>query len=168
MSARSSGTSEKKTFTATLEKMSEMDAAYVAIPFNVERVYGTKGRVKVKATFDGHPYRGIIVNMGTGSHIIGIRKDIREAIRKKPGDKIVVTIERDTEERIVAIPPDLQKALKGKAAAEKFFNTLSYTNRKEYVNWIIGAKKAETRERRIQDSVEKLLKGLKNPSMKAK
>ncbi|MEJ0055469.1 MAG: DUF1905 domain-containing protein [Bacteroidota bacterium] len=63
-----------------------MDAACVAVPLNVEKIFGTKGQVKVKATFDGHPYRGVITNMGTGSHCIGVRKDIRKAIGKKIGD----------------------------------------------------------------------------------
>lgn len=166
MATNTPDNAEKKVFTATLEKMSGMDAAYISIPFDVEKVYGTKGRVKVKATFDGHPYRGILANMGTGSHIIGVRKDIRAAISKKPGDKVKVTIELDTEERTITVPPDIAKALKANPAADKFFKTLSYTNRKEYVQWITDAKKDETRERRITESVQKLLKGLKNPSAK--
>lgn len=42
------------------------------------------------------PYAGSLVNMGTGCHIIGIRKDIRQAIGKQPGDSVRVTIKEDT------------------------------------------------------------------------
>ena len=58
------------------KKASDMDAAYVEIPFDVKQEFG-KGRVPVYATFDGEPYEGSLVRMGTPCHIIGIRKDIR-------------------------------------------------------------------------------------------
>ena len=162
-------TGKEKThkFTAVLEKPDDgMDTAYISMPFDVEEVYGTKGQVKVKALFDGQPYRGILVNMGTGSHIIGVRKDIRAAINKQVGDTVKVEITRDTEERVVDIPEDLLKAFKKSPKAEAFYNTLSFTNRKEYAVWISSAKKQETRDKRLAETIKKLLAGRKNPSEK--
>ncbi|MZQ99434.1 MAG: DUF1905 domain-containing protein [Acidaminobacter sp.] len=78
-------------FTAVIQKVPDLDGAYVEIPFDVKAVYG-KGRVKVHATFDGEPYDGSLVKMGTPCHIIGIRKDIRVKIGKQPGDTVSVTI----------------------------------------------------------------------------
>ena len=78
-------------FSATIKKNSDMDAAYIEIPLNVPEVFG-KGRVLVHATFDGEPYDGQLVRMGTPCHVIGIRKDIRAKIGKQPGDTIQVTI----------------------------------------------------------------------------
>jgi hypothetical protein len=78
-------------FEAEIKKVSGMDAAYIEIPFDVKAVFG-KGRVPVNATFDGVPYQGSIVRMGTPCHIIGIRKDIRAKIGKQAGDTIHVTI----------------------------------------------------------------------------
>lgn len=158
---------EKHAFRATLEKPSDgIDGAFITAPFDVEKEYGTRGQVKVKATFDGHPYRGILAPMGTGGHVIIVRKDIREAIGKTAGDKIDVTLEKDTEERILEIPDDLQALLKKNAPARKFFETLSYTNRKEYAVWIASAKKEETRLKRLDDTLTKLLAGKKNPTAK--
>lgn len=82
----------KKEFAAVIKKVPDMDGAYVEIPFDVKEVY-KKCRVKVHATFDGEPYDGIIVKMGTPCHILGIRKDIRKKIRKQPGDTVFVTVE---------------------------------------------------------------------------
>jgi len=156
-----------KNFIAVIENNDPAkDTAFVTIPFNVEEVFGTKGMVKVKATFDGFAYRGVIANMGTGCHVIGLRKDIRKAIHKGVGDKIQVTIERDTEERIVSLPDDLTDALAKNKKARTFFDSLSYTNRKEFVNWITSAKKIATREKRLNETIKKLLLGLKNPSHK--
>jgi len=78
-------------FDVEIKKVPDMDAAYIEIPFDVKAEFG-KGRVKVHATFDGEPYDGSIVKMGTPCHIIGIRKDIRAKIGKQPGDIIKVTL----------------------------------------------------------------------------
>ena len=84
-------------FDAIIQKNPDMDAAYVEIPFDVRAAFG-KGRVAVHATFDGAPYDGQLVRMGTPGHIIGIRKDIRARIGKQPGDRVRVTIrEREKE-----------------------------------------------------------------------
>jgi hypothetical protein len=84
-------------FDAKIMKVLDIDGAYVVFPYDVRSEFG-KGRVKVHATFDGEAYEGSIVNMGIknpdGSicYIIGLRKDIREKIRKNPGDEVKVTI----------------------------------------------------------------------------
>ena len=59
--------------------------------FDVKAAFG-RGRVAVRAEFDGYPYDGQLVRMGTPGHIIGIRKDIREKIGRQPGDTVHVTI----------------------------------------------------------------------------
>lgn len=82
-------------FDAIIKKVPDLDGAYVEIPFDVIAIF-KKGRVPVHTTFDGYPYDGSLVRMKTPCHIIGIRKSIREAIAKQPGDTVHVTlIERD-------------------------------------------------------------------------
>jgi uncharacterized protein YdeI (YjbR/CyaY-like superfamily) len=104
--------------------------------------------------------------MGTGCHIIIVRKDIRHAIGKAAGEYITVELERDTEERTVSVPPDLQDALSSHSKAKKSFDTLSYTNRKEYVAWITSARREETRVKRVLETIRKLSAGMKNPAQK--
>lgn len=68
-----------------------MDGAYIEFPYDVRQEFG-KGRVKVRAFFDGVPYDGSLVRMKTPRHIIGVRKDIRAQIGKQPGDTVHVEI----------------------------------------------------------------------------
>lgn len=84
----------KKTyaFDAVIIKEPDHGGAYVEIPFDVKEVFG-KSRVPVRATFDGEPYEGSLVKMGTACHILGVRKDIRQRLEKGPGDTIHVTLE---------------------------------------------------------------------------
>ena len=82
-----------------------------------------------------------------------VLKGIREKIGKNIGDTIEVILEHDTKEREIDAPADLKKALKA-SKLDKDFAKLSYTHRKEYVQWVEGAKKAETRENRIVKAIE--------------
>lgn len=78
-------------FDAVIQEVEGIDGAYIEFPYDVKEAFG-KGRVKVHASFDGYPYDGSLVKMKTPCHIIGIRKDIRAAIQKQPGDQIHVIL----------------------------------------------------------------------------
>ena len=77
-------------FRAPLIQNDGMDAAYVEVPYDIKALFG-KGRLLVHATFDGIPYDGQIVKMGTPCYIIGVRKDIRKQIGKSFGNMVHVT-----------------------------------------------------------------------------
>ena len=85
-------------FDALLHETSDNGGAYVVFPWNIRTEFG-KGRVKVRALFDGVPYEGSVVNMGVknpdGSvcYVIGVRKAIREALGKGGGDTLRVVVE---------------------------------------------------------------------------
>jgi uncharacterized protein YdeI (YjbR/CyaY-like superfamily) len=73
-----------------------------------------------------------------------------------------VVVWKDEEERVVAIPAPFKALLKQEgqlAALEK----LSYSHRREYVRWIEGAKREETRLNRMAKAVAMLKKGVKTP-----
>ncbi len=72
----------------------------------------------------------------------------------------------DFEKRLVVAPIELGKLFTKHKEAQEFFSSLSFSNQKEYVSWIEGAKKEETRKRRLETALEKLLAGKKNPSEK--
>lgn len=79
-------------FDAEIKKVPDIDGAYVEFPFDVREVFN-KGRVKVKAYFDGVPYEGSLVRMKTPCHILGLRKDIRKEIQKQAGDWVHVSVQ---------------------------------------------------------------------------
>lgn len=69
-------------------------------------------------------------------------------------------------EKTVSVPEEVKILFKKNKPAGMFFNTLSFTNKKEYVQWIAGAKKEETKSQRLDSFMEKLSTGKKNPSAK--
>ena len=142
-------------FEAEIKKVDGKDASYIEIPFDVEKEFGAK-RIKVKASFDGIEYRGSIVKMGLPCYMIGLTKDIRNKIGKTYGDTVKVIVERDVEERIIEIPEELKLRFNDNKEAYDFYNDLSYSQKKKYVTWINSAKKKETFEKRIKDTIIKL------------
>jgi uncharacterized protein YdeI (YjbR/CyaY-like superfamily) len=72
----------------------------------------------------------------------------------------------DFEKRIIALPIELDKILAAHDEARDFFSTLSVINQKEYLSWIQGAKKEETKLKRLEATLQKLLAGKNNPSEK--
>lgn len=134
----------------------------VEFPFDMTEVFGKKS-VKVKITYDGVPYRGLLKSMGGGKVYCLIRKEIRQQIGKNPGDLVKVTVEEDMEERIVEVPVELEDALKSNRQAGEIFEKLSYTCKKEYARWIAEAKREETKKNRLSKAVEMLLAGKKSP-----
>ncbi len=97
LSDRSIMNAKKYEFDAVIHEVKEKGGAYVAFPYDVREEFGA-GRAKVHVEFDGEPYDGSVVNMGVkdqdGSvcYIIGVRKDIREKIKKQPGDTVHVLV----------------------------------------------------------------------------
>jgi Bacteriocin-protection, YdeI or OmpD-Associated/Domain of unknown function (DUF1905) len=151
----------KKSFSGPIENPGG-GGAFVRVPFDVEEAFGSK-RPKVKATIDGQAHRGRLVRMGSEDHMLLILKEIREKIGKSFGDVVQVTVEADTEVRVVTVPPDLARELKKSGAAQSTFEKLSYTHQKEYVRWIEEAKRPDTRRARVAKTVEMLKQGTRAP-----
>ncbi len=144
----------KQTIKVKLEKHEKMEATGITIPFDVEEVFGGK-RVPIKATVNGAEYRGAIVRM-SGKYMLGIPKVFREAAGIKAGDNIVVTLERDVDERTVTIPSDLANELKKDRALKDAWDKLSFTIRKENARDLEEAKRPETRARRLEKTLAML------------
>jgi len=148
-------------FKATIEAAGA-GGAYVIFPFNVEKEFGAKGKVPVKATFNRVPYVGTLMRYGSPSHMLVVLKAIREQIGNGPGDVVDVVLWKDDAERTLETPPDFAKRLT-EVKLIATFEMLSYSHRREYCHWITEAKKDETRLNRIQKAVSILRESSKTP-----
>jgi hypothetical protein len=128
---------------------------FITVPFSVEKVFGTKARVPVSGTINGFPYRTSILPQ-EGVHYLPVNKQMQAGAQAKAGDMVSVTMDVDKAERVVELPPELKEILRKDAKSAAFFDGLSYTHRKEYADWIAGAKRPETKEARLKKAVEML------------
>ena len=139
-----------RTYTTTLQCGAMMCA--VPVPFDPKAVFG-KVRAPVKVTLNGYTYRSTIADMGDGPWI-PLRRSNREAARVEPGAPVEVTLELDTDKREVTPPDDLVAALKAHPTAWEGWNLLSFTFQRENAEGVEGAKRTETRLKRIDLAVE--------------
>jgi hypothetical protein len=130
--------------------------AYVVLPADVVAALGGVGRLRVTGTLGGVDFASSTMATGGGAVCLGVHKATRQAAGVNVGDRVDVTVERDDRPREVAVPDDLAAALAADEPAATVFARLSFTHRREYTEWIEGAKKPETRARRVTQTLERL------------
>ena len=142
-----------KRFTVQLERV-QKTATMFRVPFDLEEAFG-RARPPVKVTIRGHTWRttpGVYDGVG---HIV-VNREVKAATGVDAPERVRVELELDTEPRTVRVPADLRQALRADDAAWKAFSKLSFTHRREYVEWVDEAKRPETRARRIAATVERV------------
>jgi Bacteriocin-protection, YdeI or OmpD-Associated/Domain of unknown function (DUF1905) len=144
-----------KRFTVGLERV-QKTATMFRVPFDLKEAFG-KARPPVKVTIRGYTWRttpGVYGGVG----YVGVNREVKAATGVDAPDRVRVTMELDTEPRTVRVPPDLRAALRDDGAGEAAFAKLSFTHRREYVEWVEEAKRPETRARRIAETVDRVKK----------
>lgn len=144
-------------FTVKLLGQKGSQVAAMKPPFDVVEVFQRKGRVPVKGTINGFPFRSSLMNMGNG-HMMAVNAQLRSEAKCKAGDTVDVVMELDEEARAVEVPDYLKKIIAFDPAAKESWSKLSFTHQKEYVREIDGAKRPETREKRIAAMMDALRK----------
>lgn len=144
-------------FDAIIQQPSDgSPGAYILFPYDTLTCFGKKNRIPIECTFDGISYLGSITDMGAGP-CIGVLKAIREKLGKKPGESIHVAVWQDISERVIEPPPDLAVALNANPIANQTWLKLSYSHKREYAQYILTAKKEETRRLHVLKTIEYLI-----------
>lgn len=138
-------------------QVDEGTATFIEVPLDVRAVFG-RARPPVRGTIAGHPFRSTIAPYGSGFYL-PVNRALRESAGVAAGDVVTVELELDDQPRTVEPPPDLAAALSADPEARAAFERLSYTHRREYVQWIIEAKREATRQRRVADTLHRLTAG---------
>jgi len=146
-------------FEGTLKQ--EGSGTLLEVPFDVRAAFG-KARAPVRGTVNGHPFRTTVAVYG-GRYFLGFRREIREAAGFGDGDRLSVVLELDDEPRTVDLPAELEAVLAADSEARAAFDRLSYTHRREYAEWVSGAKRDETRRARMERAAAMLRDGVKHP-----
>ena len=126
------------------------------MPLDVPALFGGK-RVLRPRQRERHTRSRTTIAVYGGRYYLGFRKEIRDAAGISAGDELAIELERDDEPRTVDLPADFAAALGPDERA--FLDSLAFTHRREYVEWIEDAKREETRQSRIVKAVEMLAPG---------
>jgi hypothetical protein len=128
------------------------------VPSEVVEALGRGKRPPVRVKIKGYTYRSTVAVYG-GEILIGLSAENRVVTGVRAGEEIEVELELDTEPREVVVPDDFGQALDADPVARRFFDGLSYSNRRRFVIAIDDARTPETRQRRIEKTVSQLREG---------
>lgn len=116
----------------------------------------------MRGTLNGVEFKSNLMPMGDGSHCLGVHKATQVAAGIDFGDSVSIEMVEDTAPRAVDVPADLARALRAEPRTKAFFDGLAHTHRREYANWVAEAKKPETRQRRLEQTLALLREGRKS------
>lgn len=144
-------------FRSTIE-LGGKTATGIQVPAEVVAALGSSKRPAVHVTIGGHTYRSTVATLD-GKFMLPVSAEVREKAGVAAGDEVEVEIELDNEPREVTLPPDFSAALEQDADARRFFEGLSYSNKRRIVMPVEDAKTPETRQRRIDKAISNLREG---------
>lgn len=149
----------RREFKVTLAK----DGSFV-LPIDVRALYG-EARPAVMMTVRGKRYRTRVMVYG-GKFMLALRKAQLAECRLFGGEPIDVVVEPDVAPRTVAPPKELAAAMKKSAAARAGWDVMSFTHKREWAEAIAGAKKPETRDKRVANAIAALVEKAKKAAKK--
>ena len=142
-----------RVFTAAVEARPQRGIA-IRIPFDPSAEWGAKERHDVTGSVAGHKVRGRLTMRG-GQHYLELGPAWCRDNRLADGADVSVEIAPEGPQ-LVSMAADLAAALNAEPEARGFFESLATFYRKGFVRWIEGAKRPETRAKRIAETVAAL------------
>src|SRR5262245_12582245 len=149
----------EKSFKATLERMESSSLSWVIIriPFDVSKIWGVRGRLRVKGEINGFPFRTSLFPTTKGHHFVLVNKRMQAGAQVRAGSTAAFRLEPDLEVRKATVPVELQRALSQDRSVRRWFDKLSYSIRR----WLRGQsaqpRSAEARVRRAEQIAEQLM-----------
>ncbi|HET6511976.1 MAG TPA: YdeI/OmpD-associated family protein, partial [Candidatus Kapabacteria bacterium] len=149
----------QKKFKAKLRPLDEINLGWkvVDIPFDVKKIFGSAGRVPVKGTANGFPFKTSLFPKADCQHFLMLNKQVQKGAGIDVGDKVDIILEADLGERTVEVPAILKKALSEEQSLWKYFNDFSYSMRKYIVDYTMEPKSDEAKQRRAEQMAVRLM-----------
>ena len=145
------------TFRGTVESSGKTTTG-IEVPDPIVAQLGGGKRPKVSVTINGKTYRSSVAPTG-GRYLVGVSAANRELTGVAAGDVVDITLALDDAPRQVDVPEDLAAALAAAPKAKRFFEGLSFSQQRWFVDPINDAKTEATRQRRIDKAIERLASG---------
>ncbi len=147
-----------KSFRATLERIqSRLGWTIIRIPFDISKIWGTRGQLRVKGEINGFAFRTSLFPARGGGHILLVNKRMQKGGDVRQDMSAQFRLEPDLEERVAVVPVELKHFFKEDAYLRRWFEKLNYSIRNEVGKWIVQVKSLEARVRRAEQMAERLL-----------
>jgi hypothetical protein len=159
--AKSKSKSTKRTvkrFQAQLERMrSNLGWIIAYIPFDVAKVWETRGQLKVKGEINGFVFRGCLFPTREGRHFMLVNKEVQKGARAYENSVARFAIEADREVRSYEIPDELKAIFRQDRSLQKWHHALNASRRNDIAKWTSEPKSSVSRLRRAEQIAERMI-----------
>jgi uncharacterized protein YdeI (YjbR/CyaY-like superfamily) len=147
-----------KTFRAPLERIqSRLGWTIIRIPFDVGKIWGTRGQLRVKGEINGFAFRTSLFPARGGGHILLVNKAMQKGGDVRQGMSAKFLLQPDLEKRVAVLPPELKRFFNEDAYLRRWFEKLNHSTRSEIGKWILQPQSVAARARRAEQMAERLL-----------
>lgn len=133
--------------------------AFLVLPKNASAKLPSRGMTSVEGTLNGFPFRAALEPDGQRSHWLKVGRKMREAVGIDAGDIVTLEVAPAEEQPEPKVPSDLRKTLEGDAKARALWSDITPMARRDWIQWIVSAKRPETRVRRVKNACAMLAAG---------
>lgn len=147
-----------KTFKAVLERSGDrLNWTVVRIPFDVAKIWGKRGQMRVKGDINGFAFETSLFPTGDGGHVLMVNKKMQAGGKTAPGTKARFRLEPDAAPREIKPAQELLRIFRQSKPLQKYFDSLNSSTRRYIALWVEEGKHLETRRRRAEQIAERLL-----------
>ncbi len=132
---------------------------FLLLPHEASARLPSRSRTSVEGLFNGVAFRATLEPDGKGGHWLKVERRLQEAAGAGPGDLVALELRPAAVESEPVVPADLRRALVVFPKARAVWKTLTPIARRDWIHWIVSARKAETRARRIANACAMLGEG---------
>jgi hypothetical protein len=132
---------------------------FLVLPKTASAKLPTRGMTTVDGTLNGHSFKAKLEPDGKKSHWLKVNRKLSDAAGAAAGDVVTLELTPSGVELASRIPPDLRKALAIAPKARALWSEITPKARTDWVQWIISARRPETRRRRVENACKMLASG---------
>ena len=133
--------------------------AFLILPKAASAKLPTRSMTSVAGTINEHPFKATLEPDGQRSHWLKVSKRMLEGARAGVGDVVHLEIAPTDKQPEPRVPADLKKALAASPKAREVWSDITPIARRDWIQWIVSAKRDETRARRIDSMCDMLASG---------
>jgi uncharacterized protein YdeI (YjbR/CyaY-like superfamily) len=149
--------STTRKFRGLLEPYSKLNWTIVKLPFDIDKAWKTRNRLRVRGTVNGFAFRTSLFGSAQDGHFLVVNRQMQKGAGAIAGSMVEIAVEPDLEERKTSIPPELAKFLKQHASLRRWYEQLSTSTRDDIARAISGPKSPESRLRRAEQMAERMM-----------
>ncbi|MGW8367693.1 MAG: YdeI/OmpD-associated family protein [Gammaproteobacteria bacterium] len=132
---------------------------FLILPKSASARLPSRGMTTVAGTMNGHAFQATLEPDGRRSHWLKVNRKMREAAGADVGDMVALEIAPVAQEPEPKVPADFRRALTAQPKARAVWSDITPVARRDWIFWIVSAKRPETRARRIDNACDMLASG---------